>query len=171
VPDFDTGALFDALDAQRVSRSLTWPQVARELWQQSAVLNLHRHDHPISSSTITGMAKRGDTTCQHALFILRWLGRSPESFIPGSTVKDTPLPPAGPDRRLRWDLHSLYDALNKQRKERHMTWLQVALVLHCTPHQLNGISRARFAIGMKLAMRITQWLERPAADFVYSAKW
>jgi hypothetical protein len=27
-----------------------------------------RNDHPISASTLTGMAKRSDTSCQHALF-------------------------------------------------------------------------------------------------------
>ena len=30
---------------------------------------------------------------------------------------------------------------------------------------------ARYAIGMGLAMRIVQWLDRPAADFIYAAGW
>ncbi len=34
--DFDIAALFDALDAQRRSRGLTWSGVAREIWDQSA---------------------------------------------------------------------------------------------------------------------------------------
>jgi hypothetical protein len=35
---------------------------------------------------------------------------------------------------------------------------------------LTGIRTARFAIGMNLAMRIVQWLEQPAAAFIYAAK-
>jgi hypothetical protein len=170
MPDFNAVALFEALNGQRTSRGLSWAQLADELWEQSAVLNARRHDHPISPSTISGMGKRGDTSCQHALFMLRWLGRSPESFIPGS-ANDIPLPLVGPDRRLRWNLRALYDALDARRKELGMTWRQVALALHCTSNQLTNIKRARFAIGMKLAMRIVQWLGRPAADFVYAAKW
>lgn len=34
---FDAQALFLALDAQREERSLTWPGVARELWEMSSV--------------------------------------------------------------------------------------------------------------------------------------
>jgi len=36
---------------------------------------------------------------------------------------------------------------------------------------LIGGRTARFAIGMRLAMRIVVWLDRPASDFVYAAKW
>ena len=41
----------------------------------------------------------------------------------------------------------------------------------CSENQLTGIRTARYAIGMKLAMRIVQWLERPASAFVYAAEW
>ena len=171
--DFDIAALFDALDSQRRNRALSWQGVARELWDQSATLNARRDDHPISASTLTGMAKRMDTSCQHALFMLRWLGRTPESFMPGSTAdaNKTALPSAGPDRRLRWDLQKLYAALDSQRRERSFTWQQLARELRCSPSQLSGIGRARFAIGMRLAMRIVTWLDRPARDFVHPASW
>jgi hypothetical protein len=36
---------------------------------------------------------------------------------------------------------------------------------------LTGIKTARFAIGMRLAMKIVQWLERPAASFIDAARW
>ena len=131
-----------------------------------------RHDHPISPATITDMARRGDTTCQHALFMLRWLERSPESFLAGDGVRpEAPLPPCGPDRRLRWGPTRLYEALETRRRERELTWAQLAAELRCTPNQLTGIRRSRFAIGMTLAMRITQWLGQPAADFIYAARW
>jgi hypothetical protein len=171
--DLDIAALFDAVDSQRRNRALSWQGVAQELWDQSAALNKRRNDHPISASTLTGMAKRGDTTCQHALFMLRWLGRTPESFMPGSTVdaQRTALPFVGPDQRLRWDLQKLYEALDAQRRERSFTWPQLAHELQCSSSQLSGIKRARFAIGMRLAMRIVTWLDRPARDFVHAANW
>jgi hypothetical protein len=171
--DFDIGALFDALDSQRRDRALSWQGVAQELWDQSAALNARRDDHPISASTLTGMVKRRDTSCQHALFMLRWLGRTPESFMPGSTAdaKRTALPIVGTDERLRWDLQELYGALDSQRRERSFPWPQLAHELQCTPSQLSGIKRARFAIGMRLAMRIVTWLDRPARDFIHAANW
>jgi hypothetical protein len=61
------------MEAQREARQLSWSGVAREIWELSSELNERRRDHPISPATVTGMAKRGDTTCQHALFFLRWL--------------------------------------------------------------------------------------------------
>jgi hypothetical protein len=171
--DFDIAALFDALDSQRRNRALSWQGVAREIWDQSAALNARRDDHPISASTLTGMAKRRDTSCQHALFMLRWLDRTPESFLSGSTADEnrTALPFAGPDQRLRWDLQKLYDALDSQRRQRTFTWPQLARELQCSPSQLSGIKRARFAIGMRLAMRIVTWLDQPARNFVHAAKW
>jgi hypothetical protein len=42
---------------------------------------------------------------------------------------------------------------------------------HSTPNQLTGLRNAKFATSMRLAMRITQALHRPAADFVYVAEW
>ncbi len=171
--EFDVLALFGALDERRVATGLSWSQVAREMWDQSADLNLRRADHPISPSTITGMAKRDNTTCQHALFMLRWLGRTPESFLSVATrqVAGSALPEAGPDRRLRWDLTSLYEALDAHRRDEALTWQQLARQLRCTTNQLTGIRVARYAITMRLAMRIVQWLGRPAADFIHAAEW
>lgn len=171
--DFDIAALFEAMDAQRQARGLSWSDVAREIWELSSELNGQREDHPISPATVTGMAKRGDTTCQHALFFLRWLGESPESFMPGTgtTAYERPLPAVGADRRLRWNLKKLHSALDAQRRERDLTWKQLADELNCTSSQLTGIRTARFGMSMRLAMRITRWLERPAADFVYASRW
>lgn len=178
---FDTQALYRALDAQRVERELTWPAVARELWEMSSELAKRRgEDHPIAASTLTNVAKRGDTSCQHALFMLRWLGRDPEDFVPGAPpATRAPLPAAGPDRRLRWHLHAtprrnvpgLYEALDERRRELELAWPELARELRCGPSQLTGLRTARFAVRMTLAMAITQWLERPAAHFVYAAQW
>ena len=178
--EFDVSALFAALDAQREERGLSWSGVAREIWELSAELNGRRRDHPISPATLTGMAERGGVSCQHALFMLRWLGRSPESFLRGATtVAPGALPAAGPDQRLRWNLHvtprrrwpGLYEAMDERRRSEGLTWPELARRLDCSPNQLSGLRTARFATSMTLAMRITQWLRRPAADFIYAAGW
>jgi hypothetical protein len=173
IVDFDFDALFREMDAQRVARGLSWAGVAKEMGQMYAELNQSRpNDHPLSPSTIINMSKRGNTTCQHALIFLQWLGRRPESFLPGiSMTVNRPLRRFGTDQRPRWHLRRLYDALNARRQELQMTWPEVAQVLECTPNQLTGIRTARYAINMKLAMRIVQWLERPSTDFIYLARW
>ena len=52
--------------------------------------NHRRRDHPISPSTLTNMAAKPRTSCQHALFMLRWLDRPPESFLAGMAGGDDP---------------------------------------------------------------------------------
>jgi len=61
--------------------------------------------------------------------------------------------------------------LNESRSGRGVTWAQAAHELQCRPGQLTGLKTARYATGMTLAMRITQWAGRPAADFIYAARW
>jgi hypothetical protein len=175
--EFDGLALYAALDAQRLELGLSWPGATAAIWNTAAVLNAAREarglpNHPLSPSTVRRLGERGDTTCQHALFFLRWLDRTPESFlIVAATHDGVPLPPCGPDRRPRWELKVLHEALNSARTSRGLTWAQAAGELRCQPGQLTGLKAARFATGMRLAMRITQWLGRPAADFIRPARW
>src|SRR5689334_1329558 len=125
---FDALAMYAAMDAKRIELGLSWREAADAIWRQSIALNERRKDHPISPSTLTGIAKRGDTTCQHALFILRWLDRSPESFLrmPPRDLAATKLPSAGKNQRLRWNLGALYDAVSERRQQRHLTWAEAA---------------------------------------------
>jgi hypothetical protein len=147
--------------------------VAQQLWELLSDLNDRRNDHPISPSTLTNMANNPRISCQHALFILRWLGRTPESFLRGATGDDErfALPAAGPDRRLRWALTLLCASMDEKRRQDGLTWIALAAILGCSPNQLTGLRTAKFATGMDLAMRIVQWIDRPAADFVYPATW
>jgi hypothetical protein len=170
---FDAHALYLALDARRTELGLSWKGVADQIWGLSSDLNLRRSDHPISPSTLTNMAKKPRTSCQHALFMLRWLERSPESFLHGATGDDPrfALPEVGSDRRLRWALKLLYAAMDERRRKEGLTWPALATVLGCSPSQLTGLRTAKFATGMDVAMRIVQWLGRPAADFVHPATW
>jgi hypothetical protein len=104
--------------------------------------------------------------------MLRWLGRAPEEFLtgPAADVGDIQLPETGPGSRLRWDLNQLYTALNEQRRERGLTWSELAHELGCTPSRLTNLRTARIA-DMELTMRVTQWLEKPAAEFIHAAHW
>jgi hypothetical protein len=63
---FDTQALYDALEAQRTARSLTWTDVARETG--------------VSTSTLTGTRRGGRLEVDGVLAMVRWLGRDVESF-------------------------------------------------------------------------------------------
>ena len=104
--------------------------------------------------------------------MLRWLDRAPEEFLTGPAIDvgDTRLPKAGPDGRLRWDLSKLHTALDSQRRARGIAWVELAGVIGCTPSRLTNLRTARQA-DLGLVMRCTQWLERPAAEFIHSAQW
>ncbi len=169
---FDFDAFFGALDTARREQGLGWYELADELWEQSAELNAHLDDHPLCGGAVSRQGARGETSCQYALFMLRWLGRAPEEFLTGpvADVGDVRLPAAGPDRRLRWDLGELHAALNRQRQDRGMTWAQLARLLDTTSARLTNLRTARFT-DLALAMRITQWLRRPAAAFIHPAAW
>jgi hypothetical protein len=172
-PEFDLQAFFEAVDQRRCEHQLSWSALATTLWEQSRVLNDLRNDHPISASPLKRLAQGRGISCQHALFVLRWLGVPPETFItaPNAGTVGKPLPQTDDAHRLRWNLKKLHEALNDARTARDATWQQTALHLHCTPHQLTGLRSAKFATSMQLAMRITQALHRPAADFVYVSSW
>lgn len=170
---FDNQAFFDAVDKRRREQHLSWSALARVIWEQSRLLNERRKDHPISPATIRKMGDRGGVSCQHALFLLRWLEVPPEAFVavPQPGTAGIALPMADETQRLRWNLRKLYGALNHARINRGATWQQAAKHIHCTPSQLTGLRTAKFATGMGLAVRITQALRRPAADFIYAADW
>jgi hypothetical protein len=172
MPVFDFAAFFAAFDAERRDRGLGWYEFADELWQQSSELNAQRMDHPLCGGAVSRLGARGATSCQYALFMLRWLGRAPEEFLIGSVVDvgDVQLPEPGPDSRLRWDLNQLYAALNEQRQARGLTWSGLAQELGCTPSRLTNLKTARMA-DMDLTMRVTQWLAKPAAEFIHPAEW
>lgn len=172
LPVFDGSALISALDAQRAERGLGWTALADELGQQSAVLNAQLADHSLCPGALVRTAKRATMSCQYALIILRWIRRPPEDFLTGpvADVGDVRLPEAGPDRRLRWDLGQLHTALDERRRERRLTWAELAAELGCTPSRLTNLRTARLA-DMELTMRVTQWLGQPAARFVHPANW
>lgn len=171
-PVFNGDALVAELDARRVRFGLGWPALAEELTQQSGELRAALNDHAVCSGALVRTVRRGSMSCQYALMLLQWLDRSPEDFLfgEGREVGDTHLPSVGTDARLRWDLPELHGAVNDERRRRGLTWAALAEQLGCTPSRLTNLRTARLA-DMDLAMRLTQWLGRPAADFVHPATW
>jgi hypothetical protein len=172
LPVFDFAAFYAAFDAGRRDRGLGWYEFADELWEQSSDLNARRTDHPLCGGAVSRLGARGAASCQYALFMLRWLGRAPEDFLTGPVVDvgDVRLPEPGPGSRLRWDLSQLHTALNEQRQQRGITWQELADEIGCTPSRLTNLRTARLA-DMGLAMRVTQWLGQPAAEFIHPADW
>jgi len=63
---FDARALYDALDAQRRERNLSWRQVADEIG--------------VSTATLTRTRLGGRMEADGMLAMTRWLGRTAESF-------------------------------------------------------------------------------------------
>jgi hypothetical protein len=167
---FDFAAFFTAVDAARRGRDMGWYELANELWDQSAQLNAERDDHPLCGGAVSRLGARGETSCQYALYLLRWLGQAPEDFLtgPAKDVGDVQLPDAGQDSRLRWDLAELHAALNEERQRQRLTWAGLAGQIGCTPSRLTNLRTARMT-DMALAMRATQWLRRPAAAFIHPA--
>ena len=172
LPTFDFTAFTSALNDRRKERGLSWFELADELWAQSADLNAALGDHPLCGGAVSRLPTRGDTSCQYALFMLRWLDQAPEAFLTGSVVDvgEVRLSSPGPDRRLRWELPELHAALNEQRESRGLTWAALAAEIDCTPSRLTNLRTARQA-DLALVMRVTQWLERPSADFIHPARW
>jgi len=64
---FDAKQLYAALDAQRRDRGLTWRDVAREIG--------------VATATLTRTRQGGRMEVDGMLAMVRWLGRSAESFV------------------------------------------------------------------------------------------
>lgn len=168
VTDFDVNALYAALDAERQSRGLSWQQVAQEISRQFE----HTRATPISSPTLLGLREKSVIEGDGVLQMLRWLRRTPESFVPGLTEsEDAALPQIGSDQILRFDAKAIYEALSAQRSKRGMTWKQVA-------DEIGGVNASgltRLAnggrVGFPDVMRVFRWLGRPAAAFTRASDW
>ena len=160
--DFDLKALYDALDEQRRARAMSWAAVARQIsrFRKGGCLN--------AVSTITrlktGTVAEGDGVLQ----MLLWLGRSPESFVPGLQEADAEcfhLQDTGEEQILRWDTRALYAALNAERDARGITWKEVAREIGgWTPSMLAHLAKGGRA-SFPGVMRVVRWLRRPATAF------
>jgi hypothetical protein len=112
----------------------------------------------------TGITAEGDGVLQ----MLLWLGRSPESFVPGCRMADEAsarLPSVSPGQILRFDTLRLYDAVNAVRGERQMSWLAASDDIGLSVAVVTNLSRGG-RTAFPQVMRLVRWLRRPAAEFV-----
>jgi transcriptional regulator with XRE-family HTH domain len=109
---FDVGALAVALDEERQARGLTWQQLAAEI----NIPFRGTTSIPISVGTIRGVSQKRSVTSAVVLQVLRWLDRSPESFLSGRSQGKPGLdsdlgerlPDAGATGILRFDMRAIY---------------------------------------------------------------
>jgi hypothetical protein len=115
------------------------------------------------------MTTKRSVTSAVVLQVLRWLRRTPESFLAGRDQPPTPgeaMPEAGPAQILRFDTAAIHAALDAKRREQGMTWSEVAGELPgFTPSMLTNLAKGPL-IGFPRVMALVQWLGRPASDFV-----
>jgi hypothetical protein len=162
---FDMQALHAALDDERRALGLGWEELTAEINKPFKGTT----SIPISAGTIRTMPKKSSVTSAVVLQVLRWLDRSPESFLAGRLGQsnvDEKLPDAGAARILRFDTQAMHAALDDERQRRSLTWKQLVA-------ELPGFTQSMVAnlaegplIGFPRVMILTQWLKRPAATFV-----
>jgi hypothetical protein len=166
-------ALCAALDAARTARGSSWPALVAEINAPFKFVP----SIPINLATIRAMGGKASVTSAVVLQVLRWLGRSPESFLrgrppaAGADASAEALPDIGAERILRFDAKGLHSALDEARRERGITWRQVASELPGFKDGMLMNLETGPAIGFPRVMRITQWLGRPAAVFVRGYDW
>lgn len=144
-PSFDSGALFEALDALRRERGVSWQRLAGEAGVAPATL----------MRTRTG----GRMEADGVLAMVRLTGRAPESFAPGSPPSSQPLRPG------RLNTQALYEALDAERVRRGLTWPEVMRELGA-PAQAHLRLRRGSRVGVDLMLACTSWLGRYVNDFV-----
>jgi hypothetical protein len=122
---FDMQGLHASIEAARRAHGLTWAELLAEINRPFE----GTPSIPISVSTMRGMLNKSSVTSAVVLQILRWLGRTPESFLSGGAAAPQPgeaLPEPGPGRILRLDTRAMHTALDAERLKRGMKWKQVA---------------------------------------------
>ena len=159
--DFDIRELHRALDAERRVRGLTWAALAREITGPGP--------GAIVASSFSGMARRRAVNANVAMAALRWLDRTPESFVSDHPDAATcpPLPKHLPQRFFgRWKLQELHELLDTRRAEHNLTWASLAREVGVRPEVLASYARPDTFVSFPSIVRVTCWLERPLTDFV-----
>jgi hypothetical protein len=155
-PKFDPQSLYDAVDAQRRERGMTWTDLTKEL--------------RVSTSTIKSMTKRKwGIELDGVIGLARWVGRTVESFA-GADGGPPPRPGsyAKTGRFLRFNTAELYAAVNEERDRRALTWDQVAAEIWPSgpwgPSQLRRMAKGGRS-DVSSALAICEWLGRTIQSF------
>lgn len=154
VLSFDYRAVGEAIEARRQELNLTRSGLIRSInW--------------LSAAPLARLGQGDPTTCQHVNGLLRWLGRSPESFSPG--MVDGPecrMPDFGP-YSVRWNMATLWEAVDAQRNDRGQSWDDVREATRYAA--VEGIRLETYGFAMHHAMNVVRWLGQPAATFMFPA--
>ncbi len=168
-PDFDLYALYAALDAQRQLLGLSWAELTRQINVQSS----RQSRRALSSSTVKGIQAKSAVEGDGVLQMLRWLDRTPESFVPNhqqDLAAKERLPDVLPHQVLRFDTKKLYAALDEKRLAKNLTWLQAAMEIGVSASTLPHMSKGG-RTSFPLVTRVTGWLGKPTADFTRASDW
>lgn len=151
--DFDVKALYSALERKRVERELTWSGVAKEIEERYA---------KVSASTIKSVGTRTRVEGDGVLQMLLWLGRTPESFVPGFEGSREQLRVPNDAKVLRWDTAAIFREVDRKRDGGKLNWNEVAdQIGGITSAQLKGLRKGGRTFFPEV-MRIVLWLEIPA---------
>jgi hypothetical protein len=80
--DFSLADVYAAIDAQRQARGFTWQQAVLEINMVFGRIS----SRPISRSTVTGLRTKAVAEGDGVLAMLKWLNRTPESYV-GQSVR------------------------------------------------------------------------------------
>jgi hypothetical protein len=163
---FELHDIYAALDAERERRAITWLQVMREINAPFAQTT----SRPISRSTVVEMRTKPVAEGDGALQMLRWLRRSPESFVPGD-VSGVQLPVLQPHQILRFDTRRLHAAIDERRRQRGLTWEQVARDMGgpIAASSLMHLSKGG-RTGFPHVMWMVRWLGQPSTAFMRATR-
>jgi hypothetical protein len=161
--DFELRALYEALDAQRQSRGLTWAAATREI----SIVGSTIGRRPVASSTIKALSSKALAEGDGVLQMLRWLGRAPETFMSGLSpdLAAAKLPSASTGKVMRFDTKKLYEALDAQRRARGLSWGYLAVETGVFESHMRGLKKGG-RTAFPAVMRLTIWLKLPASEFI-----
>jgi len=160
--DFDIGLLYAALDQKREAQDLTWAGVAKEI---------ERHFTKVSVATIKYIRDKQFVEGDGGLQMLLWLGRSPESFVPGLKAGRKYELKEPKNAVLRFDVPEAHRLLDAKRLREDLTWGQVAEQIgNVSPSMLKRFKRGG-RTSFPAIIRITRWLDVPAKDLTKESPW
>jgi hypothetical protein len=166
--DFSLAGLYAAMDAVRTARGLSWRDLVREINAPFAYVT----SRPIALSTVTSTRTKAVAEGDGVLQMLRWLERTPESFVAdrdgldGLSAERFALPQPPADQILRFDTRKLFAAINARRIESGKTWDRVASDIGVSASSLTHLSKGG-RTGFPHVVRVTRWLGLPVADFTH----
>jgi len=165
---FELRALYEAIDARRRERGLSWSAATREI---NGYFQDIPGSKPIATSTIKALRDKAIAEADGVLQMLIWLERTPESFVAGSKYDGERAALRKPvDKRLRFDTRAMHAALRAQRIARKLNWDEVARACDVSKNTLLGLANGG-RTAFPHVMRIVGWLERPAAAFTRVSDW